>query len=75
MSVLSNVDIEEIISSDRGILILNRKDDKNDKNLTGPYQYLLPCNEEIQSDFVRQQLQKFLLPGVLFADGSSLLDF
>lgn len=36
MSVLSNVDIEEIISSDRGILILNRRDDKNDKNLTGP---------------------------------------
>ena len=36
MSVLSNVDVEEIISSDKGILILNRKDDKKDKNLTGP---------------------------------------
>ncbi len=32
MSVLSNVDIKEIISSDRGILILNRNDD----NITGP---------------------------------------
>lgn len=36
MSVLSNVDVEEIISNDRGILILNRKDVKNDNNLTGP---------------------------------------